>query len=164
MAALQPDPCALLPFSAGQLTPMQAIEARHAVRSYTDEPLAPEAVEALREAIARHLYRFRGMAVAPEQIVIGAGTEYLYQLLIQLLGRNRIYGIENPGYQKLAQVYDRNDVQFRYLELDGEGLSLEALRRSEVQIVHTSPSHHFSHGHCDAHQEKAGAFGLGVGG
>ena len=48
MAALQPDPCALLPFSAGQLTPMQAIEARHAVRSYTDEPLAPEAVEALR--------------------------------------------------------------------------------------------------------------------
>ena len=50
MAALQPDPCALLPFSAGQLTPMQAIEARHAVRSYTDEPLAPEAVEALREA------------------------------------------------------------------------------------------------------------------
>lgn len=52
MAALQPDPCALLPFSAGQLTPMQAIEARHAVRSYTDEPLAPEAVEVLREAIA----------------------------------------------------------------------------------------------------------------
>ena len=49
MAALQSDPCALLPFSAGQLTPMQAIEARHAVRSYTDEPLAPEAVEVLRE-------------------------------------------------------------------------------------------------------------------
>ena len=52
MAALQPYPCALLPFSAGQLTPMQAIEARHAVRSYTDEPLAPEAVEVLQKAIA----------------------------------------------------------------------------------------------------------------
>ena len=52
MAALQPDPCALLPFSAGQLTPMQAIEARHAVRSYTDEPLASEAVEVLQKAIA----------------------------------------------------------------------------------------------------------------
>ncbi len=101
---------------------------------------------ALREAIARHLYRFRGMAVSPEQIVIGAGTEYLYHLLIQLLGRGRIYGIENPGYRKLAQIYDRNDVQFRYLELDEEGLSLEALRRSEVQVVHTSPSHHFPTG------------------
>ena len=52
MAALQPDPCALLPFSAGQLTPMQAIEGRHAVRSYTDEPLASEAVEVLQKAIA----------------------------------------------------------------------------------------------------------------
>lgn len=52
MAALQPDSCALLSFSAGQLTPMQAIEARHAVRSYTDEPLAPEAVEVLQKAIA----------------------------------------------------------------------------------------------------------------
>lgn len=52
MAALQFDPCALLPFSAGQLTPMQAIEARHAVRSYTDEPLASEAVEVLQKAIA----------------------------------------------------------------------------------------------------------------
>ncbi len=46
-------PVRSLPFSAGQLTPMQAIEARHAVRSYTDESLAPEAMEALREAIAR---------------------------------------------------------------------------------------------------------------
>ena len=53
MAVSQLDSCALLPFSAGQLTPMQAIEARHAVRSYIDEPLAPEAVEVLREAIAR---------------------------------------------------------------------------------------------------------------
>ena len=52
MVALQFDPCALLPFSAGQLTPMQAIEARHAVRSYTDEPLASEAVEVLQKAIA----------------------------------------------------------------------------------------------------------------
>ena len=53
MAVSQLDSCALLPFSAGQLTPMQAIEARHAVRSYIDEPLAPEAVEVLREIEAK---------------------------------------------------------------------------------------------------------------
>lgn len=52
MADSQSIPFSLRPFSAGQLTPMQAIEARHAVRSYTDEPLASEVVEALREAVA----------------------------------------------------------------------------------------------------------------
>lgn len=100
----------------------------------------------LREQIALHLYRFRGMEVRPEQVVIGAGTEYLYHLLIQLLGRRMIYGIENPGYQKLARIYETNDVNFRYLDLDREGISVEALKQSGVQIVHTSPSHHFPTG------------------
>ena len=31
----------------------------------------------LREAIAEHLYSFRGMRVQPQQIVVGAGTEYI---------------------------------------------------------------------------------------
>uniref|UniRef100_UPI003D7D073F GntR family transcriptional regulator n=1 Tax=Butyricicoccus sp. TaxID=2049021 RepID=UPI003D7D073F len=55
---------------------------------------------ALRESIARYLKDFRGMTVRPEQIIIGAGTEYLYGLLIQLLGNDKIYAVENPGYRK----------------------------------------------------------------
>ena len=39
----------------------------------------------LREAIADYLKSFRGMLVDPNQIVVGAGTEYLYGLLVQLL-------------------------------------------------------------------------------
>ena len=54
----------------------------------------------LRKAIANHLLAFRGMHVLPEQIIIGAGTEYLYSLLIQLLGNNKDYGVEDPGYKK----------------------------------------------------------------
>ena len=57
----------------------------------------------LRQAIATHLEQFRGMHVQPEQIFIGAGTEYLYGLLIQLLGFDKKYAIENPGYEKLPQ-------------------------------------------------------------
>ena len=57
----------------------------------------------LRQAIATHLEQFRGMHVQPEQIFIGAGTEYLYGLLIQLLGFDKKYAIENPGYEFILE-------------------------------------------------------------
>ena len=58
----------------------------------------------LRCAIADNLQQFRGMTVDPEQIVIGAGTEFLYYLLIQLLGRDRTYAVEDPGYGKIGRI------------------------------------------------------------
>ena len=59
-------------------------------------------VFSLRQAIARHLKDFRGMDVDAEQIVVGAGTEYLYGILVQLLGFSLRYGIENPSYGKIG--------------------------------------------------------------
>lgn len=60
-------------------------------------------IQALRESIAGYLKDFRDMDVKPQQIIVGAGTEYLYGLLIQLLGRDKIYAVENPGYRKLER-------------------------------------------------------------
>ena len=51
-------------------------------------------IRQLRQAIADHLYQFRGMTIDPEQIVVGAGSEYLVGLIIQLLGRDLTYGID----------------------------------------------------------------------
>ena len=62
---------------------------------------------ALRRAIAAHLRQFRAMDVDPEQIIIGAGTELLYTLIIQLLGRDKRYAVEDPGYGKIAKIYQR---------------------------------------------------------
>lgn len=107
---------------------------------------SPQGILPLREAIATHLYHFRGMKISPEQIIIGAGTEYLYGLLIQLLGRDKVYGLENPGYLKLSKIYDKNDVDFCYIDLDKSGISVDALVHSNVNIIHTSPSHHFPTG------------------
>ena len=100
----------------------------------------------LRKAIARHLYEFRGMNVSPEQIIVGAGTEYLYGLLIQLFGYNKTYAVEDPGYLKVAQVYKSNHVSCMHIPLDNQGLSVEALETSGADIVHLSPSHHFPTG------------------
>lgn len=110
------------------------------------EPLHFQGVYELRRAIARHLRDFRGMEVTPEQIVVGAGTEHLYTLIIQLLGRNHIYGVENPGYQKIAQIYQSNGVGCRWIPLDERGLSMDALEKSDVNVIHISPGHHFPTG------------------
>jgi GntR family transcriptional regulator/MocR family aminotransferase len=105
-----------------------------------------EGVKELREAIADHLHSFRGMNVDPDQIVVGAGTEYLYSLLIQLLGRDRIYCLENPGYKKLQSVYESHGVTCRYVDLDEYGINVKELKSCDANVVHTSPNHHFPTG------------------
>lgn len=100
----------------------------------------------LRESIARHLKEFRGMNVQPEQILIGAGTEYLYGLLIQLLGQDRIYAVENPGYQKMAKIYNSYRVACEWISMDASGICIEELEKKKVDIVHITPSHHYPTG------------------
>lgn len=105
-----------------------------------------EGVEDLRVAIAEHLSSFRDMHVDPDQIIVGAGTEYLYGLLIKLLGTENIYSIENPGYKKQRYVYESNGVECKFIDLDENGINVDELRKSKAQIVHTSPNHHFPTG------------------
>jgi len=105
-------------------------------------------IKELRQAIANHLESFRGMKVNPDQIIVGAGTEYLYGLLIKLLGNDKIYCIENPGYKKLLQIYQSNKAVCLPVDMDDKGLSVEELRKCGGQIAHISPTHHFPTGIC----------------
>jgi GntR family transcriptional regulator/MocR family aminotransferase len=100
----------------------------------------------LRKAIAAHLSHFYGMSVLPEQIVVGAGTEYLYAQLIQLLGSNLVYGVENPGYRKPAMIYRSLGAKCCSVPLDENGVSIESLNECNVDVVHISPSHQFPTG------------------
>ena len=70
------------------------------------EASGPQGSSRLRAAIAAHLRGFRGMEVHPDQIVIGSGAQSLYGLLVQLLGRNLAYGVEDPGYPRLTRIYE----------------------------------------------------------
>jgi len=100
----------------------------------------------LRCAICRHLKAFRNMDIIPEQVIIGAGTEYLYGLLIQLLGFNKTYAVENPGYQKLAKIYECHQVQYHAIPLDHYGIDINTLEASGADIAHITPSHHYPTG------------------
>ncbi len=103
-------------------------------------------IRELRCAISDYLFQFRGMSADPDCIIIGAGTEYLYSLIIQLLGRDKKYALEDPGYIKIAQIYKANDVTFDYIPLDDKGISKACLEKSSAQVLHISPSHHFPTG------------------
>ena len=109
-------------------------------------PAPHQGLPALREAIARDLRDFKGMAVSPEQIVVGAGAEYLYLLLAQLLGREAVFALEDPGYPKIRQVYGKWGAVCRPIPLDGQGMSMEALRASGATVAHLSPAHHYPTG------------------
>lgn len=100
----------------------------------------------LRKAIGDHLYAFRGISVSPEQIIIGAGTEYLYGLLIQLFGKDAVYAIEDPGYLKISKIYESHGIQVKHIPMDESGIRTEILEDSGSDILHLSPSHHYPTG------------------
>ena len=103
-----------------------------------------QGIPELRQAIAAHLSAFRGMSVDPENILIGAGTDFLYNLLIQLLGRDMVYALEEPGYGKIHKIYAAGGVACIGAAMDSRGVLPQKL--GKARVLHISPSHHFPTG------------------
>lgn len=102
--------------------------------------------EELRTAIAQHLAHFRGLEASPEQIIIGAGAQDLYGVLVQLLGRERTFAVEDPGYPALRTHYELSGAHVVGIPVDESGLDVATLRASEASIAHCSPAHQFPTG------------------
>lgn len=100
----------------------------------------------LRRAIADHLRGFRGMDVHPDQVVVGSGAQSLYGLLVQLLGRNRVFALENPGYRRLARIYKSHGAQIRLVGMDEKGPLVTQLHGVDADVFHCMPSHQFPTG------------------
>ena len=107
-------------------------------------PMDSRGAAETRQAIARNLADFRGMAIDPENILLGAGTDFLYNLLLQLLGQDKIYGVEDPGYGKIRKIYAAGGVTCLPIPMDDAGICPECL--GNANVLHISPSHHFPTG------------------
>lgn len=92
-----------------------------------------------RSALKNYLARNRGIHVEVEQIIIGSGTEYLYSLLVALFGREKIFAIEAPSYNKIEQVYQISQITYELLPLTNDGIDSNALAKSKADILHTTP-------------------------
>ena len=93
----------------------------------------------LRQAIRHYLARNRGIHADVEQIVIGSGSEYLYGLIAELLGRNLTYAIEYPSYKKIEQVYRATEIVYESLPLTNSGIDSASLSGTKADVLHTTP-------------------------
>ena len=99
----------------------------------------------LRGEIAHYLSDYRGVECTPEQIVVGAGIEYLLGCVAHLFG-NCTAAIENPGYSRTRAVLGNSGLSCTLVDIDRDGLSVSALEASGASLCYLTPSHHFPTG------------------
>lgn len=109
-------------------------------------PAPAQGTARLRRAIAHHLRGTRGMNVNPDNIVIGAGAQLLDTMLVQLLGADKVYAVEDPGYLRLTHIYQAMGCKVRHIPLDGEGVNLGELLDAGADVLHLMPSHQYPTG------------------
>ncbi|SFI03921.1 MULTISPECIES: PLP-dependent aminotransferase family protein [unclassified Bacillus (in: firmicutes)] len=106
----------------------------------------PQGEWQLRSEISRYLYQARGVESTPEHIVIGAGTQPLLWLLLQLLGYENNYAMENPGFHRVRAVMQSCGLHIRPISLDEKGIHISSLYESGANVVYVTPSHQFPYG------------------
>lgn len=99
----------------------------------------------LRSAIAAYLVRSNGITVKPEQIIIGSGAEYLYSLIAQLLS-GRVFGLEDPSYEKIRRVYQACGVSYDMLKIGKDGIKTSELKNTKASVLHITPFNSFPSG------------------
>lgn len=109
----------------------------------------------LKIAVAEYLYRARGIDADPRYVVIGAGAEYLYGIIVQLLGRDKVFAVENPGYGKISAAYKLNGARCVYLTVGDRGINPADAEACGADVVHASPSHQYPTGAVMPASERA---------
>ncbi len=122
--------------------PQLASTMRHVLSEYQEEIMERSegcGCLVLRQAIAAYLSRSRDMHAAPDQIIIAAGSESAYSLIVQMLSRNDIYGIEDPSYARIRRIYENEGVQIDRLQMGPNGIKSSELQRTHARILHVTP-------------------------
>ena len=100
----------------------------------------------LRNAISDYLYRYRGMTSDPHRIIIGSGSEQLYEIAVKLLGREKIYGIEDPSYEQIRAVYLGTGAKICPLKFCDDGIDTSELFNKSFDVLHVTPFHSYPSG------------------
>ena len=102
--------------------------------------------QGLREAIRDYVYSARGVNCRPEQILIGAGSEYLLMLLNQIIGEKSVIAMENPTYMQAYRVFCGLGHQVIPISMDEQGIDISELKQSNASLAYVMPTHQFPTG------------------
>lgn len=97
----------------------------------------------LRIAIARYLHSSRAVSVEPERIIIGAGTDYLIQLLSQILSDHHLIAMENPSYKRAYQIFCGLGYEVAPIAVESDGINVEELVKTKASLCYVTPSHQY---------------------
>ncbi len=97
----------------------------------------------LRNVLADYLCRNRGMVAKPQNIIIGSGAEQLYETVVKLLGRDKVYGIEDPSYSMIEAVYVGEGANIHKLKMGKDGIESTELTNSPIDVLHVTPFRSF---------------------
>ncbi len=122
---------------------------RKVIATYGDrlfEKAPSKGCAVLRNAIADYLLRYRGMSAQPERIIIGSGSEQLYETALKVLGRDKIIGIEDPSYGQICAVYEDMGITLKRLKLGNDGIESEYIAGGGFDVLHVTPFHSYPSG------------------
>lgn len=97
----------------------------------------------LRRTIAHHLHLSRGVQCSPQQIVIGAGNDYLLMLLRQILGDSRKIAMENPTYLRAYHIFHSMEYEVVTVPMDSAGIDVRALSQTDCTLAYVMPAHQY---------------------
>lgn len=100
----------------------------------------------LRETIGRYLHSSRGVNCTPQQIIVGAGNDYLLLLLEKILGRHVRIAMESPTYKRAYQIFESFSYDIVTVDMDEAGMAVSSLRQSDVTAAYVMPSHQYPTG------------------
>ena len=100
----------------------------------------------LRLTISRYLHSSRGVNCRPEQVIVGAGNDYLLLLLEKILGRHVRIAMENPTYKRSYRIFQSFSYPISTVDMDEWGMRADRLERENVSAVYVMPSHQFPTG------------------
>ncbi|WP_320940477.1 PLP-dependent aminotransferase family protein [Lysinibacillus capsici] len=128
------------PFKIWRKLSMQSLDEEQAhLLLYGD----PQGELELRNYMTSYLYESRGVQCSAEQIVIGAGLQYLLGIVCNLIGRNELFAMEDPGYYRVRYLFKDNGIKVKPIPLDEHGIHIDPLRNNNIKAVYVTPSHQF---------------------